>query len=80
MFKYVEKMLEAAGTATELAGYYTDDIGQVDFSSWYQVNDAIRIYGKIDNLTDDTVIVSRRPFGARSGKPRQAIVGIKYTF
>ncbi|OUR60929.1 membrane receptor protein [Colwellia sp. 39_35_sub15_T18] len=80
LFKYVEKMLEAAGTATELAGYYTDDIGQVDFSSWYQVNDAIRIYGKVDNLTDDTVIVSRRPFGARSGKPRQVIVGIKYTF
>jgi Fe(3+) dicitrate transport protein len=80
LFKYVEKMLEAAGTATELEGYYTGDIQQVDLSSWYQVNDAIRIYGKIDNLTDDTVIVSRRPFGARSGKPRQAIVGMKYTF
>jgi Fe(3+) dicitrate transport protein len=80
LFKYVEKMLEAAGTATELEGYYTSDIQQVDLSSWYQVNDAIRIYGKIDNLTDDTVIVSRRPFGARSGKPRQAIVGMKYTF
>ncbi len=80
LFKYIEEMLEAAGTATELEGYYTDDIQQIDFSSWYQINDSIRIYGKIDNLTDEAVIVSRRPFGARSGKPRQAIVGIKYTF
>ena len=80
LLKYVDEMLEAAGTATELAGYYTDNIQQLDLSSWYQINDAIKIYGKIDNLTDETVIVSRRPFGARSGKPRQAIVGVKYTF
>jgi hypothetical protein len=33
-----------------------------------------------DNLTDETVIVSRRPFGARPGKPRQATMGIKFTF
>lgn len=80
LFKYVQKMLEAAGTATELEDYYTDDLTQVDFSSWYQINDSLRIYGKIDNLTDENVIVSRRPFGARSGKPRQVTAGIKYTF
>ena len=80
LFKYVQKMLEAAGTSTELEGYYTDNIQQFDFSSWYQVNDSLRLYGKIDNLTDKTVIVSRRPFGARTGKPRQITAGIKYTF
>lgn len=80
LFKYVDEMLEAAGTSTELEGYYTDNIQQIDLSSWYQINDAIKVYGKIDNITDETAIVSRRPFGARSGKPRQAIVGIKYTF
>ncbi len=80
LFKYVAAMLEAAGTATELEGYYTEDIQQIDLSSWYQLNDSLKLYGKIDNLTDDAVIVSRRPFGARSSKPRQAIVGIKYSF
>lgn len=80
LFKYVDEMLEAAGTATELEGYKTDNVQQIDFSSWYQLSDSIKLYGKIDNLTDDAVIVSRRPFGARSSKPRQAIVGIKYTF
>jgi Fe(3+) dicitrate transport protein len=80
LFKYVQKMLEAAGTATELEDYYTDDLTQIDFSSWYQINDSLKLYGKIDNLTDESIIVSRRPFGARSGKPRQVIAGIKYTF
>ncbi|MDP7592222.1 MAG: TonB-dependent receptor [Litorilituus sp.] len=80
LFKYIEEMLESAGTSTELEGYYTDEMTQIDFSSWYQINKALRIYAKVDNLTEGSGIVSRRPFGARASKPRQAIVGIKYTF
>jgi len=80
LLKYVEAMQEAAGTSTELTGYYTDDIQQVDVSSWLQINDSLKVYGKIDNLTDEAVVVSRRPFGARAGKPRQATIGIKYQF
>jgi Fe(3+) dicitrate transport protein len=80
LFKYVSEMSEAAGTNTELDGLFSDEIMQLDFSSWYQVNDRLKVYGKIDNITDEQVIVSRRPFGARPGKPRQAIVGVKYSF
>ena len=80
LFKYVTEMSEAAGSNTELEGLMTDELVQVDFSAWYQVNKQIKLYGKVDNITDEEVIVSRRPFGARPGKPRQVIVGVKYSF
>ena len=80
LFKYISEMSEAAGTDTELEGLLTDEIMQIDFSAWYQVNKQIKLYGKIDNVTDKEVIVSRRPIGARPGKPRQVIVGMKYSF
>mgnify|MGYP000106103662 FL=1 len=80
LFKFIDEMLEAAGSSTELEGYNTDSIQQIDFSSWYQIDDALKVYAKIENLTDEAVVVSRRPFGARSGKPQQATVGVKYTF
>lgn len=78
--KHVDKMREAAGARTELSGYWTDAINQIDVSAYKQLNDELRIYGKIDNLTDQQDIVSRRPFGARASKPRQFTVGIKYDF
>jgi Fe(3+) dicitrate transport protein len=80
LLKHVEAMQEAAGDNTELSGLWTDELQQLDFSSWYLFSDNFKAYLKIDNLTDETVIVSRRPFGARPGKPRQATMGIKFTF
>ncbi|WP_448554993.1 TonB-dependent receptor family protein [Thalassotalea montiporae] len=80
LFKHADESPEAAGTGTELEGLMTDEIQQWDFSAWYQVTDALRTYVKVDNLTDEEVIVSRRPFGARPGKPQQASIGIKYSF
>jgi Fe(3+) dicitrate transport protein len=80
LLKHVEAMQEAAGDNTELSGLWTDELQQLDFSSWYLFSDNVKAYLKIDNLTDETVIVSRRPFGARPGKPRQATTGIKFTF
>jgi len=79
-YKYITKMSEAAGTGVELSGVVTSDINQVDVAAWYQVNEALRIYSKLDNLTDAANIVSRRPLGARPGKPRQFVLGAKYAF
>ena len=79
-YKYIAEMSEAAGTGVELAGVMTSDISQIDLAAWYQINAALKIYAKLDNLTDETNIVSRRPFGARPGKPRQFILGAKYAF
>lgn len=80
LVKYVSEMSEAAGSNTELSGMKTDELVQLDLSSWYQLNEQIKLYAKIDNITNEETIVSRRPFGARSGKPQQAIIGVKYQF
>ncbi|MFT5759959.1 MAG: Fe(3+) dicitrate transport protein, partial [Alteromonadaceae bacterium] len=80
LFKHVDAMQEAAGVNTELAGYFTEQVQQIDFSAHYQFNSSFKGYFKVDNITDESVIVSRRPFGARPGKPRQASFGIKYHF
>ncbi|MEP2650513.1 MAG: TonB-dependent receptor [Paraglaciecola sp.] len=79
-YKYISKMLEAAGTGTDLDGVSTSALSQVDVAAWYQVTNSLRIYSKLDNLTDEVQIVSRRPFGARPNKPRQFILGAKYSF
>ena len=80
MTKYVSAMLEAAGENTELEGYETDEILQLDFSASYWINNQTKAYFKVDNLTDEQNLVSRRPFGARPGKPRQMTLGVKYKF
>jgi Fe(3+) dicitrate transport protein len=79
-YKYMAEMAEAAGTGVELEGVMTSNISQIDLAAWYQISDALRVYGKLDNLTDEANIVSRRPFGARPGKPRQFVLGAKYAF
>lgn len=78
--KHVDKMQEAAGSRVDLEDFYTDTINQIDLSSWIQIKETLKLYAKIDNLTDQQKIVSRRPFGARAGKTRQLTVGLKYDF
>ena len=80
LVKYVSAMSEAAGDNTELSGFETDEIVQMDLSASYRLNDNIKFYGKVDNVTDEISMVSRRPFGARPGKPRQISAGFKYEF
>ena len=80
MTKYVSAMSEAAGENTELEGFETDEIVQLDLSASYLLNADTKAYFKVDNLTDEQNLVSRRPFGARPGKPRQMSIGIKYQF
>ena len=35
---------------------------------------------RVDNLLDREYVVSRRPFGARPGRPVAAQVGVEYVF
>ena len=78
--KYLDEMLEAAGSETDLEGVKTPSLTQLDLAGWYQLTPELKLYAKLDNVTDESEIVSRRPFGARPGKPRQFILGAKYTF
>ena len=94
--KYISSMSESAGRSwvlydasgqTELDSYElplesskVPSATIVDLSASYELGRYGQIYGKIDNLFDDAEIVSRRPYGARPGKPRQVSLGYKYRF
>ncbi|QUI63896.1 TonB-dependent receptor [Pseudoalteromonas sp. A22] len=83
--KYISEMSEAAGRSTEdfelvLEGAKVPNTTIVDVSASYELGQYGQIYAKIDNLFDEAEIVSRRPYGARPGKPRQFSLGYKYQF
>ncbi|NTS76997.1 TonB-dependent receptor [Catenovulum sp. SM1970] len=84
--KYTDEMLERSGgyieseQPPELTGYTVDSQLVLDIAANYQFAEQHTIYGKIDNLTDEQEVVSRRPYGARPGKPLSAMIGYKYRF
>ena len=52
----------------------------VDLSANYLVVEDGQLYATIDNLFNTAYITSRRPLGARPGKPFQLFVGYKHDF
>ena len=49
----------------------------VDITGGYAPRKGTRIYAKWENVLNEAYIVSKRPFGARPGKPLQFLVGFK---
>ncbi|MCO7223340.1 TonB-dependent receptor domain-containing protein [Pleionea sp. CnH1-48] len=76
--RYIGEMWEAAGSDVALSGVSTEAFWVLDVSAAYDFDDYGTLYLKVDNLTDEVEIVSRRPFGARPSKPQQFFVGYKY--
>jgi Fe(3+) dicitrate transport protein len=58
----------------------TDSSFTVDISANYQVSDALKLFARIENLTDEQNIVSRQPYGARPNKTQTFSVGAQYSF
>jgi Fe(3+) dicitrate transport protein len=58
----------------------TDSSFTVDISANYQVSDALKLFARIENLTDVQNIVSRQPYGARPNKTQTFSVGAQYSF
>lgn len=54
--------------------------GVVDWTAKYQLNDGLNVYSRVDNIFDNEYLVSLRPFGARPGKARTFLVGLKQVF
>lgn len=80
LVKYLGEMHEASGDNVTLSGQTTDSYTVVDLSASYDLQEYGSVYLKVDNITDETALVSRRPFGARPSKPQQLFVGYKYQF
>ncbi|PAJ76153.1 TonB-dependent receptor [Pseudoalteromonas sp. NBT06-2] len=78
--RYVGEMLSSAGERDDINVLRTDESAIFDISASYELGDYGRIYGKVDNLTDEATIVSHKPYGVRPGKPRLMSIGYKYQF
>ena len=74
---YVDEVCVKASCA---AFEKTDGSTVVDISGNYQVSDALKLFARIENLTDEQDIVSRQPYGARPNKTRTFSVGAQYSF
>ena len=58
----------------------TDARCTVDVSAYYQVTKLVRLTGSVQNVFNETYIVSRHPYGARPGSPLTALVGVEVKF
>lgn len=54
--------------------------GVVDWTMKYQYHPQGSVYARVDNILDNDYLVSLRPFGARPGKARSFLVGVRHTF
>jgi len=77
---YTGKQLEQSGSGGPLEGATLKAYTVVDLAGRWDFKTAHTVYLKIDNALDKTYLLSRRPFGARPGKPQTFGVGYKYTF
>ncbi len=78
---FVDEMLETAGKDGDDDVRTTDRQFLLDakaHASFFAQR--LTVYGKIDNVTATTPIVSRRPFGARPTRPFLAQIGLKYAW
>ncbi len=73
----VSAMRDLPGQGDPLATERTDTQAVVDVVTSYQIVDGVRLALRVDNLFDQRAIVSRRPFGARPGKPLSALVSLE---
>ena len=69
---YVDEMQETYDPEV-----FSDSHVVFDVSASLNVTDEISLYGKVQNLLNNEYIVSRSPFGARPGRPRFVLGGVK---
>jgi Fe(3+) dicitrate transport protein len=78
MLSFMDRMREVAGSGEPLPTERTDRYAMLDAAAYVQALDTLRVYLKCDNVTNNQPLVSRRPFGARPGKPLLVQVGVKW--
>jgi Fe(3+) dicitrate transport protein len=74
---FVDSMREVAGQGEPAPGEATDAYLLIDANASLKLTPEIALYAKVDNLLNNDFIASRRPFGARPGRPRFLMVGVK---
>jgi Fe(3+) dicitrate transport protein len=58
----------------------TESAFVVDLAAGWRLTPDAELFARVENLTDETWIASRRPAGARPGMPRMTMLGVKVGF
>jgi len=77
---YMGAMRESAGQGEPAEGDVTDAFAVLGGLAWVNPLERLQIYVKAENIFDNRYIVSRRPFGARPGRPRFVQVGVRTAY
>ncbi len=77
---YMDKTRTVAGSGPVPADESTDSFFVVDVVGKYWFTDSLNLALRIENLFDETALVSRRPAGVRPGKDRQVMLGVQFNF
>ena len=77
---YVDKTRSVAGTGAIPYNQLIDERIIFDLSAEYDIVPGVTLLGIVENLTDEVYNVSFDPAGARPGKPRTILGGVRFTF
>lgn len=77
---YVDATRATAGSGATSAMERIDSRVLVDLSVAYALNASTDAFLRVDNLFDEEYLVSWAPAGARPGKPRMALAGLRLAF
>ncbi|RBP49085.1 Fe(3+) dicitrate transport protein [Arenicella xantha] len=58
----------------------TESSSTLDLAAQYYWQDNIKLFSRLENLTDERDIMGRQPYGARPNKSRTASIGVELTF
>ncbi len=78
--KYQHGMRETPGSSVSGEGLHTDKLTTIDVSAVWFTNKDIDIKLLVRNITDESAIVSHRPYGARPNLPRTLLAQVKLRF
>jgi Fe(3+) dicitrate transport protein len=78
--KYNSAMRTLAGQGEIISDFSIGSNFVTDISASYRINNNFKIFGLVNNLTNEVYEVSRRPAGLRPGLPQSFMGGIKANF
>lgn len=78
--KYTDRSREVPGQGAFDSALSTESHTTLDLSAAWQALDDLNLKLIVENITDEQVIVSRRPFGARPSQPRSIKANMTWEF
>jgi Fe(3+) dicitrate transport protein len=78
--RYMDAMRTEAGSGALSPQLSTDSYFIIDANVNVALNKQVSCFGGVNNITNQSYIVARRPYGVRPGMPRMIQIGIKANF